>query len=168
MAPTGASDDVAPSADREWWSPETPQRRSDMTRSKPITWLATAAVIPLTALAVAGCGGGGNNSTASSAPPKTASGQSAALGVENSKSRQDPRRLERRHPVPVQEGRWQQERLHRSMRQCVATAAGERQADGRQWGERVDGGNVTALRRQAAGHLQRPPGLHLHRRPEPR
>jgi len=55
-----------------------------MTRSKPITWLATAAVIPLTALAVAGCGGGGNNSTASSAPPKTASGQSAALGVENS------------------------------------------------------------------------------------
>src|SRR6188472_717311 len=84
MAPTGASDDVAPSADRERWSPETPQRRSDMTRSKPITWLATAAVIPLTALAVAGCGGGGNNSTASSAPPKPASGQSAALGVENS------------------------------------------------------------------------------------
>ena len=55
-----------------------------MTRSKPITWLATAAVIPLTALAVAGCGGGGNNSTASSTPPKTASGQSAALGIENS------------------------------------------------------------------------------------
>jgi predicted lipoprotein with Yx(FWY)xxD motif len=55
-----------------------------MTRSKPITWLATAAVIPLTALAVAGCGGGGNNSSASSTPPKTASGQSAALGVENS------------------------------------------------------------------------------------
>ena len=54
-----------------------------MTRSKPITWLATAAVIPLTALAVAGCGGGGNNSSASSTPPKTASGQSAALGVEN-------------------------------------------------------------------------------------
>jgi predicted lipoprotein with Yx(FWY)xxD motif len=55
-----------------------------MTRSKPITWLATAAVIPLTALAVAGCGGGGNNSSASSTPPKTASGQSVALGVGNS------------------------------------------------------------------------------------
>ena len=56
-----------------------------MTRSKPITWLATAAVIPLTALAVAGCGGGGNNSSASSTPPKTASGHSATLGVENSR-----------------------------------------------------------------------------------
>jgi len=55
-----------------------------MTRSKPITWLATAAVIPLTALAVAGCGGGGKDSSASSTPPKTASGQSVALGVENS------------------------------------------------------------------------------------
>jgi predicted lipoprotein with Yx(FWY)xxD motif len=40
-----------------------------MTRSKPITFLATAAVIPLTALAVAGCGGG-NNATGASSPPK--------------------------------------------------------------------------------------------------
>ena len=53
-----------------------------MSRNKPITWLATAAVIPLTALAVAGCGGS-NNSTASSNPPKTASGGSATVGVEN-------------------------------------------------------------------------------------
>jgi predicted lipoprotein with Yx(FWY)xxD motif len=53
-----------------------------MSRNKPITWLATAAVIPLTALAVAGCGGS-NNSTASSSPPKTASGGSATVGVEN-------------------------------------------------------------------------------------
>ena len=55
-----------------------------MTRS-PITFLAAAAVVPLVALAVAGCGGGDdNNATASAAPPKTPSGQSATVGVANS------------------------------------------------------------------------------------
>jgi predicted lipoprotein with Yx(FWY)xxD motif len=39
-------------------------------------------VIPLTALAVAGCGG--NAATGSSAPPKTTNGRSATVGVENS------------------------------------------------------------------------------------
>jgi predicted lipoprotein with Yx(FWY)xxD motif len=52
-----------------------------MTRSGPITFLAGAAVIPLTALAVAACGGGG---TATASPPKTASGTSATVGVANS------------------------------------------------------------------------------------
>lgn len=55
-----------------------------MTRSKPITFLAIAAVIPLTALAVAGCGGNSNDATASSAPRKTANGRAATVGVENS------------------------------------------------------------------------------------
>ena len=57
-----------------------------MIRSKPITLLATAAVIPLTALAVAGCGGGDDNGngSASAATPKTSSGQTATVGVENS------------------------------------------------------------------------------------
>jgi predicted lipoprotein with Yx(FWY)xxD motif len=54
-----------------------------MTRIKPITFLATAAVIPLTALAVAGCGGG-NDTAGSSGPPKTANGRAATVGVENS------------------------------------------------------------------------------------
>jgi predicted lipoprotein with Yx(FWY)xxD motif len=53
-----------------------------MTRSKPITFLASAAVIPLTALAVAACGGGGAATAAS--PPKTSSGASATVGVANS------------------------------------------------------------------------------------
>jgi predicted lipoprotein with Yx(FWY)xxD motif len=53
-----------------------------MTRSKPITFLASAAVIPLTALAVAACGGGGGAATA--ATPKTSSGASATVGVANS------------------------------------------------------------------------------------
>jgi predicted lipoprotein with Yx(FWY)xxD motif len=50
-----------------------------MTRSRPITFLAGAAVIPLVALAVAACGGGGSAATA--ATPKTSSGASATVGV---------------------------------------------------------------------------------------
>ena len=44
-----------------------------MTHRTPITFLAGAAVIPLAALAVAGCGSNGGNATASKPPPKTAS-----------------------------------------------------------------------------------------------
>ena len=53
-----------------------------MTHRRPITFLAGAAVIPLTALAVAGCGGG-VGATASPAPPKTASGHRATIGTAN-------------------------------------------------------------------------------------
>jgi predicted lipoprotein with Yx(FWY)xxD motif len=53
-----------------------------MTRSRPITFLASAAVVPLVALAVAACGGGGGAATA--ATPKTSSGKSATVGVANS------------------------------------------------------------------------------------
>ena len=52
-----------------------------MKRSKPLTFLASAAVIPLVALAVAACGGGG---AATAATPKTSSGASATVGVSNS------------------------------------------------------------------------------------
>ena len=50
----------------------------------PLTLLATAAVIPLTALALASCGGSNdnNNATAASPPPKTSSGKTATVGVE--------------------------------------------------------------------------------------
>jgi predicted lipoprotein with Yx(FWY)xxD motif len=51
-----------------------------MRRSRPITFLASAAVIPLAALAVAACGGGG----ATASPPKTSTGASATVGVANS------------------------------------------------------------------------------------
>jgi predicted lipoprotein with Yx(FWY)xxD motif len=52
-----------------------------MTRSRPLSFLATAAVIPLIALSVAACGGGG---AATAATPKTSSGGSATVGVSNS------------------------------------------------------------------------------------
>lgn len=50
-----------------------------MTHSKPITFLAGVA-IPLTALAVVGCGGGGH-ATASQAPAKAPSGQATTVNV---------------------------------------------------------------------------------------
>jgi predicted lipoprotein with Yx(FWY)xxD motif len=54
-----------------------------MTR-KPIAALATAALVPLTALAVTGCGGGGNSATASGSTPKPAHTRPAMLKVANS------------------------------------------------------------------------------------
>jgi predicted lipoprotein with Yx(FWY)xxD motif len=52
-----------------------------MTRRRSITFLATAAVLLLSAVAVAGCGGGG--ATAHASPPKIANGQPATVGVAN-------------------------------------------------------------------------------------
>ena len=52
-----------------------------MTPSRPMTFLAGAAVVPLAALADAGCGGGSSGASASPAPPKTASGAPATVGV---------------------------------------------------------------------------------------
>jgi predicted lipoprotein with Yx(FWY)xxD motif len=54
-----------------------------MTRSRPITFLASAAVVPLAALAVAACGSGGT-ATASPPPSSTSSGASATVRVANS------------------------------------------------------------------------------------
>ena len=50
-----------------------------MTRSRPITFLAYMAVLPLAALALAACGGSDDSS--SPAPPKTMSGAPATIGV---------------------------------------------------------------------------------------
>lgn len=49
-----------------------------MTRSRSITFLASAAVIPLVALTIAACGGGG---AATAATPTTSSGAPATVGV---------------------------------------------------------------------------------------
>ena len=54
-----------------------------MTRSRPFTFLAGAAVIPLALLAAAGCDGGNDNGTAKAATPKTANGRAATVGVES-------------------------------------------------------------------------------------
>jgi predicted lipoprotein with Yx(FWY)xxD motif len=57
-----------------------------MTRSKPISFLAAAAAVPLAALAVTGCGSNNdNNATAATKPQpaKTANGMPATVGVAN-------------------------------------------------------------------------------------
>src|SRR5438445_5224171 len=57
-----------------------------MTRSRPISLLAGAVALPLTALTVAACGGGGSAATASPpAPAKTPSAQTATVRVANSR-----------------------------------------------------------------------------------
>ena len=56
-----------------------------MSRRNPLALVAAAAVIPLTALAIAGCGDDNDNSSAA-APPKTSSGHAAAIGVESNGS----------------------------------------------------------------------------------
>ena len=61
-----------------------------MTRSRPITFLASAAVLPLAALAVAACGGSGSGATAATPPststssPKAARTQTARVAVAHS------------------------------------------------------------------------------------
>ena len=54
-----------------------------MTRSKPITFIASAAAVALIALGVAACGGGGQGATAATAPATTASGHAATVGTAN-------------------------------------------------------------------------------------
>ena len=54
-----------------------------MIRIRSITFLATAAVIALTALVLAGCGGGSNDATAAMAQLTTANGQPATVGLAN-------------------------------------------------------------------------------------
>jgi predicted lipoprotein with Yx(FWY)xxD motif len=77
-----------------------------MTRSGPIHLLASAAVIPLVALAVAACGGGG---AATAATPKTSTGASATIGVAKTSLGSTLVKLHRPNPVPVQGRRRHQE-----------------------------------------------------------
>src|SRR3979411_3264106 len=57
-----------------------------MTRSSPITFLASAAVIPLAALGLAACGGGGAaTASPSPAPSKTAPAKGATARAANSR-----------------------------------------------------------------------------------
>jgi predicted lipoprotein with Yx(FWY)xxD motif len=54
-----------------------------MTRTRSITFLASATVPVLAALAVAACGSSGGSNASAPAPPRTANGQSATVGVAN-------------------------------------------------------------------------------------
>jgi predicted lipoprotein with Yx(FWY)xxD motif len=55
-----------------------------MTRSRFITLFATVAVVPLAALAVAGCGGNSSDTSASTAPSTTSTARPGTVDVANS------------------------------------------------------------------------------------
>jgi len=127
-----------------------------MIRSTGIDLLAATAV-PLAALALTACASG-NVTTGSTAPGTTSSGPSATVNVAADGNlgkvlvdAQGP------HTVPVPGGRGDEQRMHRCLRHRLAAAAGCRYADGRHRADRFQGRHDPALRRQAAGHLQRPP-----------
>src|SRR6185503_8682375 len=77
------ADDKQRPAEHPGSVPRSPPKGASVTRSKPITFLTAAAVVSLSALALAACGGGGSNATASTTPPTTASGRPATVGVAN-------------------------------------------------------------------------------------
>jgi predicted lipoprotein with Yx(FWY)xxD motif len=63
--------------------PIPPTKGARMSRNRTITALAGVAAVPLTALAITGCGSSGSGNSASAAPPKTAGGGAATVGVAN-------------------------------------------------------------------------------------
>jgi hypothetical protein len=89
-----------------------------MTRSRPITFLAAAAAVALSALAAVGCGG--DRATASPPPPRSTSGRATTVSVATGP-----------HALPVPEGLGDEEFVPWRLRQRLAAAPGERQADGR-------------------------------------
>ena len=72
-------------------------------------------------------------------------------------SGEDARRLERPHPLPLQEGPGHQEQLCRHMRGRLAAPVSKQPPDGRQRGKPGAGRDHPPLRRSAPGHLQRAP-----------
>ena len=103
-----------------------------MTRSRRITFVAGLAVVAVFALALAGCSS--DNQANGSAPASNGAGQ-GTVDVATSGLGSDPRRLAGPHPVPVREGHGDPERVHGRVRQRLASAPGDRHANGRWRGE---------------------------------
>ena len=114
---------------------------------------------PLTALAVGGCGGGASNDATGPRARRrrrTERRRRSASRTAASARSSSTRRVAR---CTCSRGLGNQERLLRRVRRRLAAAAGERQADGRHRADGLQARNDDALRRQAAGDLQRPPAL---------
>jgi predicted lipoprotein with Yx(FWY)xxD motif len=133
-----------------------------MSRSRPITLFAGAALMPLTALAVAACGGGGSATAATSKPttaatpaPKSAAPHAPSVRV--AKTRLGKALVDSRgrtlYLFTKDSG------TKSTCSGACATAWPPLRATGK---PTVSGGakaSQVGLRRQAAGHLQRPPAL---------
>ena len=136
-----------------------------MTRNRSITFLATAGGDPLTALVLVSCGGGSNDATASTAQLKTASGPPATVGLANSDLGKILVDSQGRTPLPVQEGRGDEEHLLWRMCQRLAAAPGGRQAGSRQ---RRECGDVGTTTRSDGSHRSRVrANARQHRRAQP-
>ena len=152
VASTGASGKIAQSSQRLIKNPPPPP--------PPPPPDPGAAVVPLTALASPAVAATATRDRGDG-PAKTANGQAGDGRRREQRPRQDPRRLAGPHALPVPEGRGDEQRVPRRLRQRLAAAPGGRQADSRQRRECVDGRNHHTVRRQATGHLRRPPALPL-------
>ena len=137
-----------------------------MRRSRRIAFLASAALIPLSALAVTACGGAAATASrpASTSTPtaKTSSAASATVGVCEQRPRVDPGRLSRQDPVPVAGRHRAEEHLQRRLCRGLASALDHRGADRRQRRESVTARHHQALGRDGAGDLQPASALPLH------
>ena len=85
-----------------------------MTRIRPFGLLAAVAVVPLVALAVAGCGNDDNTPTATDGKPASAGSGDGQGG--GHRTRQDPRRLSGQDPLPVRAGHGHDEHVLRRVR----------------------------------------------------
>ena len=138
-----------------------------MTRSRPLTFLAGAAAIPLVALTVAACGGGGGAATAATATstsaPKTTSAPTAMVRVANS----------RLGKILVDsQGRtlylFKADSGNKSECSGPCATAWPPQADGRQRRKRVAGRYQPAVQWSGAGDLQRSPAVPIRQGPQAR
>ena len=131
-----------------------------MTRSRPITFLASAAVIPLVA-------SGRRGLRRRWRRDRRVAAEDLERGLGDSRRREwqpriDPGQLDRPHLVSVQGRCRRDERVLGRVRDRVAAAAGDGQADRRHWTDRLQARNDHPLGRQPAGHLQRPPAVPVH------
>ena len=138
-----------------------------MTRSRPITFLAGAAAVPLSALAVVGCGGGGYGDSAEPRRPRPPAHRAATIGAANEASLGtilvDPKG---RTLYLFREDSGTKSTCFGA---CAAAWPPLRAAGKPTVGGGADAalvGTTTRSGRRATGHLQRPPALPLRRRPK--
>ena len=132
-----------------------------MTRSRSITFLASATVPVLAALAVAACGSSGGSNASAPAPPRTADGQSATVGVANENLGKILVDSQGRTLYLFRRDAGTNSTCTGSLRNRVATTTGDRQPDGRRRSDCFDRRDQRPLGRKTTGHLQRPPALPL-------
>jgi predicted lipoprotein with Yx(FWY)xxD motif len=139
-----------------------------MIRPRFITFVATLAALPLAALALSGCGGGGGSANASPPAPRTSSGRPATVGVANTGLGKILVNSKGRTLYLFQKDSGTTSACEGA---CATNWPPLRSTGAPTVGSGADASfarDDNALRREAAGYLQRSPALPLQRRLEPR